>query len=133
MLEARAIRTIEEQKECCKICGMEHDADLLYYAIFENDTDCLGTCAFRFKGKPAELIDIKPQIGTYDDEAMYILGKATLNFIDLVGFKEVHYLADDEKMAKLLEFYPKDGNLYVNLEGYFNEPCKRKDKKGEQE
>ncbi len=129
MLRARPIRDIEEQKSCCAECGMVHNADLLYFAIFENETDCLGTCAFRFTQKTADLLEIKPKCGTYDDEAMYILGKATLNFIDLVGFRTVHYKADDIRLAELMEFYPKDGVWQVNLENYFTEPCKRHSEK----
>lgn len=130
MLIARAIADINEQKKCCDICGMTHDADLLYYAIFENDEDCLGTCAFRFYPKKAVIVDIKPKCDTYDEEAMFILGKATLNFIDRVNFKAVEYAAQDMKLAGLLEFFEKDGVLQLNLEGYFCEPCKRQEKKG---
>lgn len=129
MLTARAITDINEQQECCVCCGMTHDADLLYYAIFENDSDCLGACAFRFFPKYALIADIKPKINTYDKEAMFILGKAVLNFIDRVNFKSVHYTAQDRELATLLEFYEKNGVLQVNLEGYFCEPCQRHEKK----
>lgn len=125
MLRARALRDINEQKACCEVCGMTHNPDMLYFAIFENETDCLGTMEFRFTKEGAKLTDVKPKIGTYDDEAMFILGKATLNFIDLVGPKYVEYAADDEKLCGLLEFFPKNGVMQVNLEGYFDEPCKR--------
>lgn len=125
MLRARAIRDINEQKSCCKVCGMTHNPDLLYFAIFENETECLGTLEFRFTKEGAKITDVKPKSGTYDDEAMFILGKAALNFIDLVGPKYVEYEADDMKLSNLLEFYPKNGILQVNLEGYFSEPCKR--------
>lgn len=125
MLRARAIRDINEQKSCCMVCGMTHNPDLLYFAIFENETECLGTLEFRFTKEGARITNVKPKSGTYDDEAMFILGKAALNFIDLVGPKYVEYAAEDIKLSKLLEFYPKDGVLQVNLEGYFTEPCKR--------
>lgn len=125
MLRARALRDIEEQKSCCNVCGMTHNPDMLYFAIFENETDCLGTMEFRFTKEGAILTNVKPKKDTYDDEAMFILGKATLNFIDLVGPKYVEYAADDEKLCRLLEFFPKNGVMQVNLEGYFSEPCKR--------
>ena len=124
MLRARPLRNINEQKNACDACGMQHNADFLYYAIFEDETDCLGNCAFKFGPGYAEVLDVKPKIGTYDDEAMFILGKGVLNFIDLIGFKKVVYKADDTKHAKLMEYYPKDGVMQVNLEGYFEEHCK---------
>ena len=113
MLTARAITDINEQKSCCEVCGMTHDADLLYYAIFENDSDCLGTCAFRFCKDKAVIVDIEPKCNTYDKEAMFILGKATLNFIDLVNFKAVEYTAKDMELAALLEFYEKNGIIIL--------------------
>ena len=125
MLRARALRDIGEQKNCCSVCGMQHNPDMLYFAIFENETDCLGTLEFRFTKEGAKITNVKPKEGTYDDEAMFILGKATLNFIDLVGPKYVEYAADDEKLCRLLEFFPKNGVMQVNLTGYFDEPCKR--------
>ena len=125
MLRARALRDINEQKHCCEVCGMTHNPDLLYFAIFENETDCLGTMEFRFTKEGARLTDVKPKIGTYDDEAMFILGKATLNFIDLIGPKYVEYTAEDTKLRGLLEFFPKNDVWQVNLENYFTEPCKR--------
>ena len=131
MLRARALRDIEEQKSCCSVCGMVHNPDMLYFAIFENETACLGTLEFRFTKEGAVFTDVKPKVGTYDDEAMFILGKATLNFIDLVGPKYVEYAAGDEKLCRLLEFYPKNGVMQVNLNGYFDEPCKRHHKDGQ--
>ncbi len=129
MLRARAVRDIEEQKRCCDACNMIHNGDLLYFAIFENETDCLGACSFRFGPEGAKIIDLKPKKDAdYDDEAMYILGKATLNFVDLTGVKSAVFLANDLRMARLLEFYEKDGVMQVNLENYFNEPCARKRK-----
>lgn len=130
MLRARPLRDIEEQKNSCNVCGMVHNADYLYFAIFENETNCLGTLAFKFTKIGAEILEVMPKTGTYDDEAMFILGKAALNFIDLVGPKYVEYKANDSKLAALLEFYPKNGVMQLNLEGYFDEPCKRhKDEK----
>ena len=129
MLTARAIQDTNEQKKCCDCCGMTHDADLLYYAIFENDSDCLGTCGFRFCKNKAVIVDIAPKCDTYDKEAMFILGKAVLNFIDRVNFKNVEYTAQDTELATLLEFFTKDGVLQVNLTDYFTEPCKRHEKK----
>ncbi len=128
MLRARALRDVEEQKSCCKACGMEHNPDMLYFAIFENETDCLGTMEFRFTKEGARITNVMPKIDTYDDEAMFILGKATLNFIDLVGPKYVEYAAQDQKLCRLLEFFPKNGVMQVSLEGYFDEPCKRHNK-----
>ena len=33
------------------------------------------------------------------------------------------YRAADLKHAKLMEYYPKDGELYLSLEGYFDDHC----------
>lgn len=123
MLRARAVREVEEQVGCCAACGMEHNPDRLYFAIFEEEIDCLGCCEFRLCPGGAEIVTVKPKVGTYDDEAMFILGKATLNFLDLMGIKQVIYSGDDTKHAKLMEYLQRDGVWTLNLEGYFDGHC----------
>ena len=132
MLTAKKVLIQDSAKKLCELCSTQYDADLLYYAIYENDGSVMppekeiptvsGVCGFRFVKGGAVIEEIVPKKDTYDLEAMYILGKATLNFIDLCGIKKVKYLAADKKLAKHLEF-TEDGDL--DLTDYFMEPCKR--------
>ncbi len=132
MLTAKKVIIQDSAQKLCELCSTEYDADLLYFAIYENDGSelppeleiptVLGVCGFRFIKGGAVIKVILPKKDTYDLEAMYILGKATLNFIDLCGIKNVIFEADDKKLAKHLEF-SEDGTL--DLTDYFMEPCKR--------
>lgn len=135
MLTAKKVLNPAAARELCRLCGTEYDADRLYYAIYENDGSVLpeekeiptvlGVCGFGIKGQTAVIYDIMPKINTYDLEAMYILGKAVLNFVDLCGIKKAEFAAGDLKLAKHLEFTESDGKLSLSLEDYFTEPCKR--------
>lgn len=135
MLTAKKVLDASTADTLCRLCSTQYDADRLYYAIYENDGSplapeqeiptVLGVCGFGIKGSKAIIYDIMPKKDTYDLEAMYILGKAVLNFVDLCGIKQAEFLADDKKLAKHLEFAEKDGALSLCLEDYFTEPCKR--------
>lgn len=141
MLTAKKVLNPEAAKKLCDLCGSEYCPEKFYYAIYENDGSvlpeekeiptALGVCGFGLKdGKTAVIYDISPKTGTYDLEAMYILGKAVLNFVDLCGIKNAEYAADDLSLAKHLEFSEKDGVLSVSLTDYFTEPCKRHNNSG---
>ena len=133
MLTAKKVLDRDSAQKLCALCKTEYDADLLYYAIYENDGSVLppekeiptvlGVCGFCFEKDTAVLAEIMPREGTYDLEAMYILGKAVLNFVDLAGFKKARFDAKDISLAKHLEF---DGDGKLSLVDYFTEPCKRK-------
>ena len=133
MLTAKKVLDKNTAEILCKLCATEYDADLLYYAIYENDGSVLppekeiptvlGVCGFRFEKDTAVIADIMPKKDTYDLEAMYILGTAVLNFVDLAGFKKARFDAADKSLAKHLEF---DGEEKLSLVDYFTEPCKRR-------
>ena len=81
-------------------------------------------------GLQKEISDLKERLGTQDDEAMFILGRQTMNFIDLCGAHDCYLLdagSDDDKhrLAIALGFKPDgDGNWYMDLRGFFEDPCK---------
>ena len=137
MLEIKAIQTKEEQKEICESCGIEFDPDCLAYSAKENGK-LLGVSQFRIFDKYAVIYDLMPVIdkntGVVEDfEALIIMGKATLNFIDSCGIENVIMKCKGEncaimkKLLQILEFEKDDDGIYkVNLEGYFDSPCEKK-------
>ena len=108
MLEIKPIQTKEEQRDICQLCGVGFDPDCLAYGAKENGK-LLGVAQFRILGEYAVVYDLANAVGVYDTEALVITEKATLNFIDLCGIKEVIL---------------KNGNR-INLEGYFESPCQK--------
>ena len=125
MLEVKPIQAKEEQKEICGLCGVEFDPDCLAYSAKE-DGKLLGVSQFRILGDYAVIYDLKNATGTDDLGALIIMGKATLNFIDLCGVKEVILKEESNYLPQILKFdNSKDGVYKLNLEGYFNSPCQQ--------
>ena len=125
MLEVKPIQIKEEQKEICGLCGVEFDPDCLAYSAKE-DGKLLGVSQFRILGEYAVIYNLKNATGTDDLGALIIMGKATLNFIDLCGVKEVILKDENNYLPQILKFdNSKDGVYKLNLEGYFNSPCQQ--------
>jgi len=126
MLEIKPIQTKEEQKEICELCGIEFDLDCLAYGAEENNK-LLGVSQFRILGEYAIIYNLINTPGNDDLEALIIMGKATLNFIDLCGIKDVIIKTANKNLSDTLGLKRyADGVYRINLEGYFDSPCGRK-------
>ena len=58
-----------------------------------------------------------------DEEALFIMGRQTLNFMDLTGTHEAYFEAkegDNEHLIKWLGFRMTDGVWYYDLHGKFD-------------
>jgi len=126
MLEIKPIQTKEEQEKICKLCEVDYDSDCLAYSAKEGEK-LLGVSQFRIFGEYAVIYDLKNAVGVDDLEALIITGKATLNFIDLCGVKDVIIKSENQNsknLPKILGFKKDaDGVNKINLEGYFESPC----------
>ncbi len=129
MLEVKPIQTFEEHEDFCRRCGIEADADALCYAAYEDDR-LLGVCEFKMWGADgcAEMTALKNVIGVSDIESLFIMGRATLNYIDLHGVHEAIFTQKegfDERLIKWIGFkLDEKDRWYMNLTGFFEEPCK---------
>ena len=125
MLEIKPIQTKEEQKEICELCGVEFDSDCLAYSAKENG-GLLGVSQFRIFGKYAVIYDLANALNIDDMEALIIMGKGTLNFLDSCGVEDVIMKTENRNLHKILGFEKDAGGIYrVNLEGYFESPCQK--------
>ena len=123
MLIIKPIQTKEEQKKICGMCGVEFDECAMAYAARE-DEDIIGITQFRILGKHGIIYDLANTDGVDDLEALIIMGRATLNFIDLCGTRDVIIKTENKNLPKILGFEKDaDGVYKINLEGYFDSPC----------
>ena len=126
MLEIKPIQTKEEQEKICGLCGVDFDADCLAYAAHENNI-LLGISQFRIAGEYAVIYNLSNACGIDDLDALIIMGKSALNFIDLCGVQDVIIKEESRDLPKLLGFKKDGGDVWrVNLHGYFDSPCKNK-------
>lgn len=128
MLIIKPIQNKDEQEEICISCGVDYKPELLAYSAKE-DEQLLGIAQFRLNGEYGEIYDLKNAEGVDDVEALIIMGRATLNFIDLCGIKKAKMFTVDKKLPYLLEFEPNKNNEFeLDLTGYFISPCQREKK-----
>lgn len=124
MYKIRPIQTKEEQERICLICKTEYNADELAYVAVEEDGTVLGVCRFAIKGDTGEMYELKNAPGIDDYEPVYIMGRATLSFIDLCGVKKACYKGEDKPLVRAIGFKPDESeNLTLDLAGFFEHKC----------
>lgn len=128
MLKVLPIQSKITQEEICLRCGVKYDPDLLAYSATVDD-ELAGVCQFKLSDKGGLIYDLAPVKDSFDFEAMFVLGRGTLNFIDLCG---VHYaiyrgeVKDEqtERLVKAVGFKLTERGTYeINLEGFFTDHC----------
>ncbi len=125
MLEIYPVENKKDQEKICISCGQEYDPDALCYAAYVDD-ELAGACQFAIHEKCGYVSDISNAKGKDDREALFIMGRQTLNFIDLCGAHEAFYSGEirDEFLVKWIGFKKtEDGKWYIDLNGFFESPC----------
>ena len=127
MLKVLPIQSKLKQEEICLRCGVTYNADLLAYSA-ESDGVLAGVCQFKLTADGGIIYDIAPSKDFYNFEALFVMGRGTLNFIDLCGVHKAFFdgKCDDEGLLRAIGFEKNaDGRFEVNLVGFFDEPCKK--------
>ena len=128
MLKVLPIQSKDTQRDICAACGVNFDPDLLAYSATVDDK-LMGVCQFKLTDKGGILYDLSPAKDTFDFEALFVLGRGTLNFIDLCGVHSASFVGaipdeQTERLIKAVGFKKSDdGAFTVNLEGFFTDHC----------
>lgn len=125
MIKVLPIQSKLSQEEICVKCGVEYNADLLAYAAYVDDR-LAGVCQFKLTDKGGMIYDIAPTLEYVDREALFVMGRGALNFIDLCGVHNATYLGRSNDEALLMRIgFKKDGDgvFGINLEGFFTDHC----------
>ena len=136
MLKVLPIQSKAEQEALCLRCNIKYEPDLLAYAAYV-DGEVVGICQFKLTDKGGFIHDIaavtdrdeptdKKARAASDFEALFVMGRGALNFIDLCGIHKAFYIgqASDETLLSAIGFKKgEDGVLWINLEGFFTDHC----------
>lgn len=122
MLKILPIETKDEQARIMALCSIPYNIEALAYAAYDEDV-LVGGAQFLLKGATCHLTDIRNADGVEDAEALFIMGRGLLNFVDLCGIHDA-YLPDPDKVEPTLRakigFFPnEEGVYYMNLRGFF--------------
>lgn len=125
MLEVKPIQEKAAQENLCELCGITYRENNFAYGA-EVDGSPVGICQFYIRGEYGHISELASVKGKNDGEAMFILGRAALNFIDLAGAHEAYFDGADAPLVRAIGFSEKDGRLYMDLSAFFDNPCKNK-------
>lgn len=132
MLKVVPIQTKTEQEAACARCGVAfRPDDMAYHALI--DGELKGLCQFTMDGEGGHLhhlatVKDAPLSDRDRAEALFVLGRATLNFIDLCGVHKAYFedaAFTEEGMIRSIGFSRlEDGRWFMDLEGFFtSEHC----------
>ncbi|MBE6636962.1 MAG: hypothetical protein E7618_04075 [Ruminococcaceae bacterium] len=126
MLTIKPIPTLDKQKEILAKCGITYRDNHFAYQAYEGD-ELIAAAQFDILGETAQIDAMRQVIDSKDDfEAMFILGRAVLNFLDLCGVCTAIYPSDkpdEQRLAKLLGFKDLNGVPTISLAGLFDAHC----------
>ncbi len=136
MLKVLPIQSKSEQEELCRRSGIVYNPDLLAYAA-SVDGCLVGICQFKLSDEGGLIYDIARLCDTPDAscrearetscrEALFVMGRAALNFIDLCGVHKAYFVGEvtDAPLLSAIGFErTSDGRYEIDLEGFFTDHC----------
>ena len=129
MFKIQPVQTLDDAATVANACGSRHREGLFVYSMRDAQTDeIMGFSQFEITGEYGYIYDLKPKIGLDDYEAMFILGRATMNFIDTCGVHicRASLSAGDALLMRGVGFKEKDGEYYADMTNFFNGKCHEK-------
>ena len=127
MFKISPIEEKTKQKEYVELCGGEFREDFFAYAMIDQENGTLmGVSQFEIEGDTGYISDLKEAPGLSDFEAMFILGRATMNFIDTCGSHKCRasLSAGDKRLLKSIGFKEAGGEYFSDMTGMFDGNCK---------
>ena len=122
MFKISAVQSFDEQILIAKACGAEAKEGFFAYVMRNCDTgEVMGFSQFEI-GESGYISDLRPRTGYDDFEAMFILGRTTMNFIDTCGAHicRLSPLGADERLAIAIGFKRDDDGYTADMTGMFD-------------
>ncbi len=125
MFKISPIQSPEAQIDCARKCNAEYKEGAFAYSMNDAESgELMGFSQFEINEKGGVLLDLRP-VNKYseDYEAIFILGRATMNFIDLCG---AHTLtakcdaADNTLLCAIGLKLQEDGTFFCDMTGFFD-------------
>jgi hypothetical protein len=115
------------QEKYAAACDVTYRPEYFAYAMYDKETgDIMGMSQFEIMENGGYISDLRPRIGLDDTEAMFILGRATMNFIDLCGKHtcRIRHDGTDARLASAIGFKLQDnGELWADMTDMFSGHC----------
>ena len=125
MFKITPIQDKEKQAEISALCGTIYRQDAFAYQMFDLESgEIMGISQFEI-GECGYIYDIKERPGRDDFEAMFILARQTMNFIDSCGAHTcyAHESAAPSDFLLAVGFKPVDNKFFCDMTGMFDGHC----------
>lgn len=125
MFKITPIQDKDLQKELCELCNIEFRPEAFAYQMFDAESlEFMGMSQFEI-GQYGYIYDIKEAPGRDDFEAMFILARQTMNFIDLCGAHICRAAnnAADKSFLLAVGFKEADSEYFCDMTGMFDGTC----------
>ncbi len=122
MFKISAIQSIDEQKEAAVLCGTEAREGHFAYVMRDCDTgEIMGFSQFEI-GAEGSISDLRQRAELDDFEAMFILGRTTMNFIDMCGAHicRAEKFSADERLLRAIGFRESGDGYSADMTGMFD-------------
>ena len=132
MFKITPIQTKERQRQICELFKAEYRPEAFAYILFDHDTgDVMGMSQFEVLGEEGYIYDLLRAPDCSDNEAMFILGRQTMNFIDLCGAHKCRasLMAGEERLMSVIGFKLTEGEYFADMCGMFDGHCDGHEKK----
>ncbi|MBR5515387.1 MAG: hypothetical protein IKU52_04215 [Clostridia bacterium] len=122
MLEVYPVQEKKEQEALCEKCGIKYDIETLAYAGYVKGV-LVGVLQFGIHGDSGYIYDIENVKGIENTDALFVMGRAALNFIDLCNVKKAYFKAATvgrEDLVKMIGFSKNSNDeWFMDLTGFF--------------
>ncbi len=126
MLEIKPIQSKDKQQLLCTKCKIEYIEEAFSYSAYDGDT-FIGISQFTIDEKGGKILNLANAEDIDDAEALFIMGRAVLNFLDLckVEYAEISKEAASERLIRWIGFKPDTNGNYLplRLTGMFDAKC----------
>ena len=126
MFKISPIQDVNIQRRYAVECDRKYIDDFFAYSMTDAESgELMGFSQFEIKDGYAYLSDLVPKIGLDDFEAMFILGRATMNFIDTCGIRTIKASTDtgDNTLLRAIGFKEENGIFVADTTGMFDGNC----------
>ena len=126
MFKITPIQDFATQSMYAEKCGTTAQEGLFAYSMLDLESgELMAISQFEIGEEYGVIYDIRPVKDLNDFEAMFILGRQTMNFIDLCGAHKCRAVenAGEELLLRAIGFRESGGELICNMEGMFDGHC----------
>ena len=128
MFKITPIQEKTRQNEICQQFSAEFRPEAFAYIMYDVETEeLMGMSQFEI-GEAGYIYDIREAAGRDDFEAMFILTRATMNFIDMCGAHTCLAAKGSapKRLLKSAGFKEKDEEYFCDMTGMFDGHCSGK-------